>query len=403
MKKIFKMFILIIILFPFVVSADMGAPVIPEYEGIVIKEGGSDYYDITYNNAKYSIKKVGTLKKDSKIKVIYEENFDNTVYLAYNDEKYNLFYVKASDVIPANDELSYTDSHVGKLDEASSFYVYSDVEVKKGPSYSYETVGKLKKGTKGKYQYTIDDSIYIYVDIDGVKGWIGALDRKVLTKKDMTYVIGKELNTKCGTIPVNTIFVNPYDAPDHDSMKYGDGTTLVEINGCETFINTFHTDNVGVVYGDEGSNYKTIKEIKVYENKEFKKEVGTIPAGVQLEMYASPNYTGPGPTYLQYKDIKGWVDGEEANSKVEWVEMTEEEKEEAKKEQEELEEEKETKEEETKTETTGEKEEKKEEKKEKDSNDVVMICIIVALSLACGSLITLLLVNKKKKDTNEEK
>jgi hypothetical protein len=123
---------------------------------------------------------------------------------------------------------------------------------------------------------------------------------------------------------------------------------------------------------------------------------------------ARPGYTGPSDMYLEYKDIKGWVpeDFVEQNDFVEFLSKSEAEKERAKQQSKEEPKEEEKKEEEPKEEEPKEepkpeeKEDKKEAKEEKKSLDtmtIVLICVIVGLALALAALVTILLINAKKK------
>ena len=68
MKKTFKIVLLMLIaILPVIVKADMAAPGLLDYEAIVVKEGGADYYEWKGIDAGYV--KVGHLDKDTVITV----------------------------------------------------------------------------------------------------------------------------------------------------------------------------------------------------------------------------------------------------------------------------------------------------------------------------------------------
>ena len=162
MKKVLNgMLLVLILLFPIMVKADMSAPSILEYEVIVVKEGGADYY--VWKDKKYV--KAGHLDKDTEIYIREEETSNNVTYLFFYLDQvepytfssaYEGYYVKATDVMP-KEEVVTPDSnpdYIRKLEKPITFKVWADeVPVREGPSNGYKTVGTLKKGYIGKYSY----------------------------------------------------------------------------------------------------------------------------------------------------------------------------------------------------------------------------------------------------------
>ena len=412
MKKVLKMLFVLMMLIPFVAKADMGAPELRSYEVEVVKEK-IEYYEHEENG----LKKKGEFEKGTKLKVIWEETIKGEDYLSVeikNPDEYGLL-VKTSDVVPLKEEVSYTDSGVDKLDKKAKYRVYADeVEVRKGPSKSYKVVGVLKKGTTGEYQYNIIGSAYIYVEADGVKGWVDGLGRSVLTRNDDSkYVVGKRLDTSCGTIPVNTVISGSWEAPIWDNLSNKDGASLISYKGCETFIPTFKSQYVANYFENKpGDGQKVIvQEVKVYEDADLKKVVGTLPAYTIPEAIGENTLVGPSVSYVQYKNIKGWID-DMPNDKfsmefVKDVKMPEQPKEEPKEEEPKEEEpkEEEPKEEEKKEDKKDEKKEDKKDKKKMDTRTLGIICVVVGLALALAGVTTIVLINKNKtkaKPTSEK-
>lgn len=396
MKKVFKgLLLLLLVLFPAVVKADMGAPMIATYEATVIVEGGTDCKN--YNQD------ILHLDKGEKVIVDYEsEDEDGDIYLGveYNDTR---CYVKSTDVMPTEEAMDLSNKAISKLENPPKFLVYADeVEVRKGPSVSYEVVGKLKKGTIGKYLYEVYESSYIYVEAGEVKGWVDIIDKKVLTESDQ-FILGVDTESDCGIIPANTIIKDGWDTSKWDMSK------LVNYKGCETFIRSFK--NPSVVSLIEPVQTKTLKEITLYETSESEptaqKEILKIPAGEQIKVLSDYTYSSrlsyePSDSYfyIEYGDTKGWVlcdnsyyeDDICGNSTILEHNSTLDEEVESKEKDINLDEEVESGEEDIAPITTG---------KKSSSVDIVITCVVVAFAIALGAIVTLILVNRKKKKTVE--
>jgi len=299
MKKLLKALVLSLLVLPVIAKADMGAPGTVPYTATVVKEGGIDCYD--YLGSSYSIK--GHLDKEAKVKVAYEMHAADVTYLAVENNS-NCLYVKATDIVPDEKEVSPENDRVTKLSEAKTFIVNAnEVKVRKGPSDSYEVVGTLKKGTKGTYKYIID--AHAYVEANGIKGWVDMIGKKVLTKSKL--ITAADVQTKCGTIPAGTILEEVWTATNWD------GESLIKYNGCETFTNTFKSTTMFSF-----TDYKIVKaknELKIYKDVSKTNEVAKIPAGEEFNVIAFTKATVAGPDgdsslpeYVEYNGVQGWVE-----------------------------------------------------------------------------------------------
>lgn len=425
MKRIFKKLLLtILVLLPVTVFADMGAPEVKSYKAEIIKEEGADYYN--WGVVDNGLIKKGHKDKGTIVEANYEMEQDGVIYIECTDENNNIYYFKSSDIVPVEKELipDKNIKGISEKKEPEEYKVYQDVEVRKGPSATYESVGKLKKGTIGKYIYYIEESTYIYVEQDGLKGWVDMMNNSVLLHPidGKILVTGNDIKTDCGTIPLNSIFTSNWKTTNWDAVS-NNGGSLIEYNKCETFLPTFK--NSEIAYVNDFSEYyvMTGKDIEVYESVNSKKVVGTIPKGSIITKNGYTTENGPGSIYLEYNDIKGWVNGiyymndeeaiqniypaspefdknvlEELKNNLEKevkIDYKEDSKEETKEDEEEKEE-KEDKKEDSK--------EKKEDKKAKtgNTNDTITMCCIAAVAFALGAIVAIVLVNKNKKDSKKE-
>ena len=411
MKKLLKLLLAIIMFVPFIAKADMGAPTVRTYKAVVIKAEGITKYDD-------DLRKDGTLAKDSVVEVEYEIKEKGVVYLSVtmeDDEDYNYFFVKAEDVVPLEKEVDPGDKMVDKLEKSIEFKVFAKdgVDVRKGPSASYEKVGHLDQGTTGKYRYFIDESSYIYVDVAGVTGWVDQIDAAVLTKGGpIVLAEDQDGGDACGKIPANSTF---------DEVWYSiawDGVAIVDYNGCQAELSWFKNEDI-VTLLSEPDVEKTLKEVKLYQTPTSKKVLGSIPKGEKATFISDIHYEfdmGPGDMYIyaEYKGVKGWAPykSEYFKSAEEYEEIWEDEEDDWEDEEEEdetpeIEPEIEEPEEEEEKEEKGEVSEKKshrdededdEEGFELDTKDIVIMCCIGAGTFMVGAIITIIFVNRKKKN-----
>ena len=386
MKKFLFGMLILIMFIPFVVKADMGAPMLRQYEVLVAKEDGIDYYDY------YSgFKKKGTYNKDQVLTVIFESEEDGQKYLAVSTEggyNYNdYYYVKASDVVVKNGEVKTSDSGVAHLEKANKFRIYKeDAIVRKGPSFMYDEVGKVKKGTIGSYKFYIEGSQYIYVDVDGVSGWIDTSDSNVLFY-DGNYIASEKIELSCATIPVGTVLTNVWRA-DSWGMK-----SLITYDDCTELFDNFRT-NKFVSLDETPKVNKISKDIKIYDTTSSNKKVlKEVTKGSEVVFFTEYGYIEDFEEhwddvsyYVMYDGIKGWTsslnyddftyvkDSEESLINPEEVEPPAEEPKEE------------------------EKDEKNDDKKSVlDTKTVILMCVVAGVSICLTAIVTIILVNKKNK------
>lgn len=315
MKRIIVLLIVLLSFFTInTVYADMSAPEMRAYEVVVTNPNGVDYY-------KWDGTVAGHLNKGDKVYVMYEYNGEYT--LGVNTNKYGFetkeslgevksldgFELVESEVDPS---ILSDDKTITTLDGERFAKVLAEdgVDILKGPSNAYEKVGHIKKDTILKYKYVInsfDSTTHIYVDYDGVKGWVEILHGTVLIQNFTQYVFKTDVVTDCGTIPKNTIMTPNYKTDNWTK------STQFEYNGCKFMYNTFRDDRVLDVFE---SHQKTLSDMNIYKYADESSEVlGSIPANSIITVFAGGDFMAETENvrYIKYNDITGWVLASEDN------------------------------------------------------------------------------------------
>ena len=188
MKKILSLVLVlaVMLIMPFAVKADMGAPNTKPFDMVVINPNGIEYYENQYDENTHEWNKisVGKLKKDTVFTVT--SGFNNEYNIEVNEKHYVLTSLDGSGLVSEEFTPKEEDNYVKKLNKKGEVLVYvkSGVALKKGPADIYKSVATIKKGTKLTYQYyigegNIDSAAYVYVSYNGKKGWIDTLNSKV--------------------------------------------------------------------------------------------------------------------------------------------------------------------------------------------------------------------------------
>ena len=388
MKKIVsKVFLIMLLLLPVGVLADMGAPEIKSYELIVTNPDGVDYY------TDYSKTTTSHIDKDAEVTVNYGSNDGYNITI---NETGKSGYLNTLDGLTIKkDKLDPEEalgSGISKYDTKHKALVYAKdgVDVLTGPASAYSKVTHLKKGTELEFEYYsgAEGIVYIYVKTDDGNGWIDILNEKVLIENDSQYLFAYDVETECGVIPKNTI-IRPTYRTDMWSRK-----ALFNYEGCETLQYTFRSEKI---FNINKSKHLANVVLNIYKDTDSDSEIiGTIPSGAEFYSYGGVStYEGADKDiyYVKYGDSFGYIypqDGE--TTYIDYIEEVED-----------ITNYK-AKAEEPKKEEPKKVEPKKEEKKDDNglsSETIVIICVIGGLTLALGTLVTIILVNKKKKNKVE--
>lgn len=396
MKKIFSLIVALLLFVPIFAKADLGAPEIRKYEAIVVKDGGVDYYKY---NSKGKMELAGHLEKDTKIIIVYEMYQNGTTYLEFQRDESDygsLTYVKLGDVVPADKEVTNKSEGVGKLEKSVDIIVNAKdgVPVRKGPSESYEVVGTLENGTKGLYKYYIEDSAYIYVDINGISGWVNVENGAILENYG-DYVVSVPIKLSCGTVPVGTVLKDVF------FTDIWTGKSLIKYNDCEELWDSFKKPNL--IKLNKVKYVELLKNAELYDKPKGKSseklEKGTVLKVLSDTFYGEDFDEQVGNegaynfyVFVEYKGNQYWLkeDCEEDELFKEVEKPADEPEEEPEEDPKEDEEDKPSK-------KKKDKDDDEDEDEMLDSRTIVIICVVAGVAFALGALMTIILVNKRKK------
>ena len=382
-----RFILLIFVLFmPIIAYADMGAPMIKPYEMVVVSGDGIDYYDYQGN-----VK--GHLNKDDKFTVQYEYDGGYDIKIANSETTFELKNLTGTMLI--QDELKpenfvkdeFSGVSMSKVSSKNKALVYAKdgVDVRKGPSTVYDKVGHLDKDVVIKYTYKLDGggTTHIYVNSNGVKGWIDILDAKVLLETTDKYIAFKDVNLSCITVPKNTTLTGKYES-DPWSHK-----VLVEYGSC-TDLYYYFRGRDGLINMYE-ANYRSKDSLDIYEYYDNDgKLLGTIPNDTKFKVMASVD--NPGDEYqflyVKYNNKEGWI--KTSYTKFEFINNEEGN-------------------EDTHNDSLPNNDKENEITESNDSNkvqdntpyDMTLMYVVIGVVVALMALVTILLVNRKKK-SNEE-
>lgn len=317
MKKINKIILLLIIMLPFMVKADMAAPV-AQYNVRVSNPNGAIIYE--YDSGYRATEKKVDYDKICKVNYEYDE------YITASCDDENKYYtLSVSDVSPL--EINLSDY---KHEQSLKYYVFDEnVYLYEGPSKIY---GKVKPKTTIPVETTIESNYYdeqwLYINYNGVSGWvyrymipkyadkdIGSTglayfsSAKVKTMKEVPMYKLPTSDEKNGTIIPKNVELNTlyyYSNSPSNDMFY------VDYNGIKGWIkselqqgNTINNHEGAIVnFAYYSKNIIKIASpigVNLYENVEdVNSKVAVIPYGEELVS----NY------YLYVRHEKCWFEVE---------------------------------------------------------------------------------------------
>lgn len=398
-----KYCLIMLILMPIIVMADMGSPMIIEYDATIKNPDGAKCY--VWSNGKNT--ENGKINYGEKVRVIFEYTGENYAHVRYNNEEYQ---VKLSDLIVVDDSYDLQNSiKNGETQtlkkEMDAVILADEVSIKSGPAQAFKTLGTIKKGTKLTYKYSQD--AYIYVTYEGVSGWINVLDGAVGFKRDYVWIAADdiELKDKDGKvlekIPANTLITDYYDL---DPWSWA----IYKVSG-ESGGNITKHEKI-----DEyrcSSEQELENEKNLYEKANLNSKVLTkVKKGEKVIVHFYLGHNMYQWAYIEYNGLTGWIYAKEdiSNDLLEVSKNYVVEKYDPNKSTvcfnpgEIIEEEPIVEEEPTVDEVEEEKPTNNEIKESTfNSEDVVLIVLLGALLLSLTIVVTLKLVNKKNNKSNK--
>lgn len=304
MKKIIKSLILVVLLMPVIVKADMSPPYLGEMEAIISNENGA----ISESGEK--------LEYGQKVKLenIYITDKYYSVSLANNPQKTYKILIEDLSPLKFNIEDFKREYYIRR-------YAYKDTKMYLGPAAYYDEIEgiEIPAGTVLNSNYYSD--LYMYVTYNGVSGWVYSYNsaRFGYLNKDKTkgtLVEFSDLTTKMYSYEKIELLNEPVDGQKTGqtipmdaelNIKYVfDEYLYVEHKGNEGWV---HNDSVKAE--DNRQLYITQNKINVYDSPfEDAKIIGTLTKDQQINtkyiMY-TPSRVGLEWFYVKNNEIEGWV------------------------------------------------------------------------------------------------
>lgn len=313
MKKILSVIIMMLIMIPCVVFADMGAPVIKEYKASVKNPNGAILWK--YNDSGELIDSGKGIKNGTVITILYEED-GRCEADGYEG------YILISDIRAV--EENYTPE---KLGDSKEFLTTKKVDIKKGPAEGYDSTGisipggttvtvreVLEKDENGEY-FTSSTHWY-YIEYKGTKGFVSTLTAALAWKGEYLYDMATYKTTKVfdtlnnkviATIPPKTILkkANLYDLDGWTRgyyLSYDNVQGIVKVEDIAWF-------------DEEGVTVTTTKMFNLYEEgfnyeDETPSVIGTVPEGTTFKSKIVSSDPMGCNVYYENGDVKGWINAE---------------------------------------------------------------------------------------------
>lgn len=413
MKKLNLRIILLIVFFITILltnqsNADMSAPKTYTYKASVSNVNGAQNYEYDWETK--TLKVIGTFEYGKEINIIYEEELNGEKYgtVGSDTDKYGVIgQVKLSDIISIEKDFNMNDEDVYVCNLSGVVLTDEGITMHNGPSNSFAKVGQvIPKNTTLNFskQYGLggDESpAWYYTEYQGNKGWVCVLDSVIgFEKGKTTYITPVDVDImkneqKIGTIPANTVIENYYDVDMWSSSIY------VSHDGVSGFVSIgdLASASVGV-----SVIITTNKNIMLYQEADHNsKALINVPLNTSFTSDWNLGHHYVEWAYVTYEGQKGWIHVNEeyqdengnwqteSNATVEYN-YTEDENQEFEPENEETSNALESNKTDIQHNNTEEK------RVGLNGMQIVIICIIVALIISVTSLVTILLVNKTKKN-----
>ena len=365
-KKIFLFMVLFLVLFCGTVFAD-SAPMALQYEVKVTNQNGTDIYD--YSDKQNSYVKSGKLNYGDKGIISYIEEINNDLYARFMKEDNILGYVLFKDLSRTKpwDMSEFDFSNNTEYEE--NIINKNGVEIYKWPSKLEKVVGKIPYGTKIKCKVTYKEEHWFYVTYNGISGWIYAKDKStgILEKnyKLMTTWKGATIldinDKKIGTIPANTVIQKYYLANNDEVVEISNEKTQYTVNSGNEFLIVSEKEKIDI---PKGTILEVTEQVQIYNS------------------LAYTNYNGKNGWIIMKDDYDNYYSNssssEENNFSSEASSFD-------------------------KSSIVENSNDKKEKDKiiinnnKKSGTEIVEICVISAIIIACITTVGIIIINKNKK------
>ena len=362
MKKISKLLLVLLLLLPAIVFADVAGPDSKPFEIEVVKTAGVKYYKSFRDR-----EPAGTLPKGTTMKIYFQSTYNGEIYLNGDYENKNI-YIKAEDVV-AKGELNVKDSTVSSTEKPIKIKITDEVILRKGPSPAFEETGRLEN-VETTYEYYIINPYYVYVNYKGTKGWLFFDDSVYYGGHN--YVTRHKISNSCGSIPSDTILEDVWQTNSNNASK----KINIEYDGCNYNVSEYYI----IKLNEKAQIYEIKEKIRFFTDLE-KNDSIDIKAGERISILSEDSYNSSyyNYYYVEYEGERGWIYVNLSNV----AEFVKEGKEVVKS-------------------KDKEEDEDEDDEDEIDSSTIVLICVITGVAIALTAIVTIVLVNKKNKKANEK-
>jgi hypothetical protein len=300
MKKYLGVIACTLLMLPVIINADMGSPMIEQYDAEVINKDGAYIYD--YESGKGYYKTDKKIDYKQKVTVVSEEDYDETnIYCTITG--YQL--IRCKDISAFSKDYKYDTTTFA---QAIDSIVLKDVEIKKGPALGFDSTGvKISSGNVIKVRAIDESTQWYYVEYNGTSGFISSANGAfTLGRAESAIISGKEVdiydfnNNKIGTIPTNTILkkgvynLDPWFKKDY-----------VNYNGIKGFVDNRDFAN------NSCATVETTIVLKIYDSTDANKEIGSLKSGTSFEtQFITTGLLGEAQgSWIHYKkdNVEGWI------------------------------------------------------------------------------------------------
>jgi len=319
MKKIFYLFLGVLLFIPACIYADMGSPIINEYEASVYNSNGAFIYEDKDESKKTNLK----VAPGQKFVINFESEY---IYVSYIDEGGEFVkvvdsgginadassgYISIYDLRAIKDSYKFVDK---EWEKATDVLVIKDQEIRVGTGYAYSSTGKIIKGgtTIKARANTYAANPWYYVEYEGTKGYISSFDGRIGFEPKLTTLFttaktevkdstGKTIDTIESNIQKD---VKLYSI-DEWSMKY-----YIEYDGKKGFV-----DYDTIVLKQDKIEFSIINDVNVYKSFDCKvagdcqyEKVGVVKKDTKFNSeyyFTSDKYSIT--VYYENGNVKGWL------------------------------------------------------------------------------------------------
>ena len=348
-NKLFKFILTIclILVFPMLVNADMGAPESYQYDVIITNPNGA--VATTWEGGQ-EVEVIVPYNEVVTVNFEYQHEGKFTLSVDYND-KY--LEIDAKDVMIYSNEIDF--SKMSKNKDGDRYLLIEDVEMYKGPSIVYGKIenSSIPKGTYLDFEYSFDPMegigrMWIYTEYNGTKGWVYVYGLKGFSPYESidrisAVVVMKEPKTTFLATDIN-LYTNLNDMFEENreiagTIKGGQFISYttytypvpkctamyVTVDGISGWLLTSYYNGPGVTITTdeyEGELLVIKKDgIKVYENYNDTTPVNgvTIPYLTKIDfdyeiVTNADIYSNLGMKYrITYKGKQYWISGKETD------------------------------------------------------------------------------------------